>query len=153
MDNNFFKKEEVNDLLNKIIKAKKGFKFLHNLDDDEIKYIIKDLQFIKYKMHEVIIKEGTIGDDIYILIDGECRINVGKNTVGKIRKGEIFGEFAPITKELRTANIMVKSQSANVLSFKIDFDKFEKEPVIFAKIYQNITHSLIDKFCLSNIKR
>lgn len=145
----FFRFEE-NELLDRVIKAKKGFKFFRNIDDEDLRHVIKDLKFVIYKRHEIVIKEGDSGDEIYILIDGECRVTAGKNAVGTISQGHIFGEFSPVTGEKRSATIRVNSLQAKVLSFKIAFEKFTDEPKIFANLYRNIVESLIVKLDTAN---
>lgn len=145
----FFKMEE-NELLDRVIKAKKGFKFLRNIDDIDIRHVIKNLKFMIYKRHEIVVKEGDKGDEIYLLIDGECRVTAGKNVVGLIKKGDIFGEFSPVTGEPRSATIRTNSSTAKLLSFQIAFEKFDDEPKIFAQLYRNIAESLICKIDTSN---
>lgn len=149
INGSFFKFEE-NELLDRVIKAKKGFRFFSSLDDDDIRHVVKDLRFLTFKRHELVIKEGDEGEDIYLLIDGDCRVTAGKNVVGAINKGQIFGEFSPVTKELRTATVRVNSIEAKVLTFKIAFEKFDEEPRIFANLYKNIVESMIAKLDTAN---
>src|SRR5512147_2001373 len=42
-------------------------------------------------------------DKMYFLVDGEIDLTVNKKLVGVVRKGELFGEMAPITKMPRSA--------------------------------------------------
>ncbi len=48
-------------------------------------------------------------DKMYLLLDGEVELTVNKGRVGAVRKGEIFGEMALITRMPRTATATAKT--------------------------------------------
>ncbi|MBA3531103.1 MAG: cyclic nucleotide-binding domain-containing protein [Ardenticatenales bacterium] len=64
---------------------------------------------------EIIIWEGEINDDVYILIQGELAVSVTQDgqpkRVGTIRPGEVFGEMAFFTREPRTATVRATEPS------------------------------------------
>ena len=80
------------------------------------------LKTATFKKGDYIIKEGEMGDVFYILEEGECvatkTLEPGKaDTVIKdYGVGDYFGERALIKGEPRYANIIVKSETAKVIS-------------------------------------
>ena len=60
---------------------------------------------------------------IYFLLDGEVGLLVGKKAIGKVKKGEIFGELAAITSAPRSATAVA---SSNCTVIALDHAAFEK---------------------------
>ena len=65
-----------------------------------------------YKNNDPIIKEGTGGDWVYIIIEGQVKVkkmtSKGLITIDTLKKGDIFGEMVLLQsgKETRTASII-----------------------------------------------
>lgn len=49
------------------------------------------------------------GSRMYLLVDGEVELSVGKKPIGKVAKGEVFGEMASITQLPRTATATART--------------------------------------------
>lgn len=139
--------------LNRIIKLKESIRIFRDVDEYVIKKIVKDIQFIQYNMHEKIIVIGEKKSDIYLLIEGECRVQLENNiTVGIIKKNQLFGEFSPITKTPRSATVRA-SVPCKVISFKIDFDFLESEISGYAILYKNFVEEVINKLNVTNLEK
>jgi CRP-like cAMP-binding protein len=48
-------------------------------------------------------------DKMFLLLDGEVDLIAGKKVIGTVKKGQIFGEMAPITHAPRTASAVAKT--------------------------------------------
>merc|ERR1711991_1218501 len=96
-----------------------------------IRAIVKNVKFIQFKQHEIVIREGDDDEVIYFMLNGECRVTVGKNNVGLIKPGQLFGEFAAITKETRTATIRTNKPTL-VLAFQLALEAFNETPYSFS---------------------
>lgn len=139
-----------NPLLLKLIMAKNSIAFFKNMPDNDIKKIVKNITFIKYKMHETIITQNDDSREIYYLLSGKTRVIVGTNTVSTLEKGSIFGEFSSITAERRSATIKAHDNNVTVIRFDFTFDKVDEIPKSFTILYHNIINSLIRKITSSN---
>jgi CRP-like cAMP-binding protein len=72
-----------------------------------------------YNTGNKIFNEGDIGDAVYLITSGEIELYYRKNnanvSIGKLGKGEIFGEMALINNSPRTATALV-TNSCEVLA-------------------------------------
>ena len=139
-----------NPLLLKLVTAKNSIAFFKNMPDDDIKKIVKNISFIKYKMHETIITQNDDSREIYYLLSGKTRVIVGTNTVSTLEKGSVFGEFSSITAERRSATVKAHDNNVTVIKFNFTFDKVDEIPKSFTTLYQNIINSLVRKINSSN---
>lgn len=71
----------------------------------------------RYKSGEIIVEQGSYGDDIYTLVEGHAEVFVDGRKVGEIMADEVFGSLAAMTDIGRTATI-VSSANSLVLSLK-----------------------------------
>ena len=140
-------------LINKLIASKSSIAFFKGMYDEDIRKIVKNISFIKYKMHETIIEENDSSKEIYYLLSGTVRVIVGTNALGIVEKGNIFGEFSSITGECRSATIKANDQSVTVLRFKFAFESFDDIPYSFTYLYKNIIDALIIKIHNSNTQK
>ena len=109
------KREKYENFLKKV-------EILSTIDSYEIMQISDAIKSSTFKKDEYIIKEGEVGDVFYILEEGECvatkTLEHGKPPVPikDYTVGDYFGERALIKGEPRYANIIVKSETAKVIS-------------------------------------
>jgi CRP/FNR family transcriptional regulator, cyclic AMP receptor protein len=73
-----------------------------------------------YKSGDVIIEEGSKGDWVYIVLEGQVKVtkktSVGLLTIDALKKGAIFGEMALFGKALqaRSASVIAADGNARV---------------------------------------
>ena len=101
--------------MNKIDELKK-FPLLKNLTDDDLKALETYVNEVDFNEGDDIIKEGDIGDTLYILIDG--KVDVIKTTIYDdefvcasldASMHCLFGEMAVIDNDKRSATIKAKT--------------------------------------------
>ena len=64
---------------------------------------------VEFKEGATIFAEGTPGDFMYVVLDGEVDVWVGNKLVDIIKPGNIFGEMALIDEGERSATAVAKS--------------------------------------------
>ena len=76
---------------------------------------------LHFETNEIIFHEGDVGDYLYIIVNGEVEVyqekEGKKNVIGKLGKGEYFGEMALLNQRSRTATVKCLS-SVDVLALK-----------------------------------
>lgn len=140
-----------NEAIQKLIQWKQKINFFKSMSDDEIVLILKEVCFVSVKTDEVIIKENDDSKDIYFLLNGECKVLIGRQPVGIIKEKSIFGEFSFISNQSRAATIRA-DQNCILIKFKIDIDNFEDKSYAYAPLFKNIMNELVKKLETTNQK-
>jgi hypothetical protein len=140
-----------NEAIQKLIQWKQKINFFKALSDDEIALILRDVAFVSVKTDEIIIKENDDTKDIYFLLNGECKVMIGRQPVGIITEKSIFGEFSFITNQPRAATIIANKNSI-LIKFRIDIDDFHNKSYAYARLFKNIMHELVKKLETTNQK-
>lgn len=97
-----------------------------------------------------IIREGEIGDEMYVLIKGTADVFINSSTqrrmVRTLRRGDVFGEMGLIRHNERTADV-VANEDVEVIAVNERFlDRMQRRyPRIGAKIFLNIAKILSDR--------
>lgn len=96
---------------------------------------------------EFIVREGDVGDSMYVIIDGE--LEVSKNIEGrrvvlsKLVLGDIFGEVALISDVKRTADVIAKS---NTRLLRLNWSELENlqryNPYLSSRLFLNLSRIL-----------
>ena len=117
------KREKYENFLKKV-------EILSTIEPYELMQISDAIKSATYQKDDYIIREGEMGDVFYILEEGECvatkTLEPGKadTVIKEYNVGDYFGERALIKGEPRFANIIVKSETAKVISLdRISFKR------------------------------
>ena len=62
-------------------------------------------EFVEFEKGETILKEGDIGKEMYILIEGSAKIELGGQWFADIAQGDFVGELAVIDGSPRLATV------------------------------------------------
>ena len=96
--------------LNKEIftRLKESVVFFSNFNDGELLALLKSTQREVFEDNEIVFKEGTRGDKMYIVIAGQVKISrsIGRNqeeVLATLDAGALFGEMGPIDESPRSA--------------------------------------------------
>lgn len=87
---------------------------------------------------QVLFKEGDVGSDFYIIIQGEIAFYQDKQLLRTLSQGQIFGEVALfVSKGVRTASVMAKEKSLVLKISRKDFYNFlAEDPRSAARVQQ-----------------
>lgn len=77
----------------------------------------------------ILFAEGSQGDKMYLLTEGEIALSAGGRSIDVVRKGEIFGEMSTISGAPRTASAVAKTHCRLIsLERKSFFDALRSRP-------------------------
>ena len=119
--------------MNKIDELKK-FPLLKNLTDDDLNALCEYAVEVDFNENDDIIKEGEIGDTLYLLIDGS--VDVIKTTIfddeficASLDSSMhcLFGEMAVIDNDKRSATIKAKTKCSTLSLNRENFTKYCEE--------------------------
>lgn len=99
--------------------------FTNFIMKNQLQDFIGDYERSFYKKGEYIISAGDKGDYAYVLIEGDIYITLpdSHEKIAELNEGEVFGELALLTDEVRSTNVIAQS---NVQVMKLSKDIFIK---------------------------
>jgi CRP-like cAMP-binding protein len=59
-----------------------------------------------YRAGETIIKRGSAGSELFVILDGRVKVMRGGRIVGRLRCGDVFGEVSLLDGGPRTADVI-----------------------------------------------
>lgn len=97
--------------------------FINFVKKNQLQDFIGEYERSFYKKNEYIIKAGDEGKYAYLIIEGSAYVTLPNSThqIGELQEGEIFGELALLTDEVRSSNVIAKS---NVQIMQLSKDTF-----------------------------
>lgn len=147
-------------VLPKLVKLPLFCDFDINNEDDVrmLRQIYDNLSIVPFKSGEVIIKEGEMGDELFILYEGEVLVT-RETPVGDVialatlnsSMNIFFGEMAIISKDTRSATI---TANTDCLCLSIAGEKFmgvcDKEPVLGYRVLSVLAKRLANNVRAAN---
>jgi ABC-type multidrug transport system ATPase subunit len=102
---------------------------LNKLTEEQFTEFIKHAHIIEFSAGSTIIEEGTVGDELYIVIDGAVDIYLKRQNrdvlVSHQTKGGFFGEMALLGNKRRTATVRTSPDKSAKLA-SIDQKTFQR---------------------------
>jgi serine phosphatase RsbU (regulator of sigma subunit) len=111
---------------------------------------------VVYKKGERIITKGEMGDCMYILYKGRVKVHDGEHTIVELVAGSIFGEFAVLDSEPRSASV---SALEDCILFRLDQADFYRiiaeNPEVINKMIKVVLNRVRNqtKQTIENLKR
>lgn len=125
------------------------------LDPSEKQIFIDHLEILKFKEDEIIIKEGTKNNSLYIIKKGLIRVQ--KKVEGKdmilddLKEGETIGELTFLEEGKSSATCIAVLNSELYAISRSDFDEFSvKYPFISTKLLLAIALKLKERIVKTN---
>ncbi|HUJ73659.1 MAG TPA: pentapeptide repeat-containing protein [bacterium] len=127
--------------------------FFKNFNDGELLGVLKSTQREVFKDNEIVFKEGTRGDKMYIIIVGKVKIsrNIGKNqeeVLVTLESGQLFGEMGPIDASPRSARATAVGDTV-LLSLRESILR-ENNLGLAYKLYKNFSVVLAERLRNTN---
>ncbi len=98
-----------------------------NLDYLEILELMEHFEERHAAGGEVIFQEGSIGSELYVIVDGSVEIRVKGRLLRILEKGSHFGEFALIDQQPRSATIRTREPTHLLVLTQEQFERLKKE--------------------------
>jgi len=88
-----------------------------------------------YAPDEVIVREGSSGTALYIVLRGRARVERNGETIGELRPSDFFGELSLIEEHPRTATVVAADETECLLFSAWEFTALlEEHPQIAVPI-------------------
>jgi uncharacterized protein YjbI with pentapeptide repeats len=134
-------------------KLKENVVFFQNFNDGELLGLLKSTQREVFQTDEVVFKEGTRGDKMYIIITGQVKIsrNIGQKqeeVLAILDNGALFGEMGPIDQSPRSARATSTGETI-LLSLREALLR-ENNIGLAYKLYKNFSVMLAERLRQTN---
>jgi hypothetical protein len=106
----------------------KEFEIFHGLSPSEIFLLLKIAKTVEFDAEEVILKEGAIGENFYLILEGEAEVRKGIYTkpgqyVPRVGRGSVLGELAFLLQVPRSMTVVAATPCKLI---EIDRDQFHE---------------------------
>jgi CRP-like cAMP-binding protein len=129
-------------VMQKLLSVQDKITIFKNIAPNELKAIVYDLKFMRFKRKDYIVDQDSQDDEIYYMIDGLCQVFKAKVKIGELHPGSSFGESGAIFSQKRNATVICASESATLLSFKIDQENLDFSAKALAILYKNLASEI-----------
>jgi signal transduction histidine kinase len=115
--------------------------------DKELKLLAESLTERTQPKDSIIIRKGTKGNNLFIIMDGEIKIHDEDHIYNVAGKGHVFGEYSLFRTERRTATVTALQTTHLLVLGKNEFTLLLKNN---PAIQMEVTDSLIETIALQN---
>ena len=129
----------------------KEFEIFRSLAPSEIFLLLKIAKTVEFDVEEVILREGAVGENFYLILDGEVEGRKGHYTkpgafIPRMRRGSVLGELAFLLQVPRSMTVVAATPCKLI---EIDRDQFhemlEAELTAPYKLVRNISTILAER--------
>jgi signal-transduction protein with cAMP-binding, CBS, and nucleotidyltransferase domain len=97
-----------------------------------------------YQNGDSIIQQGSVGDEIFTLVEGEADVLVDGNKVGTIVEDEIFGALGVLTNSPRTASVVATKDTMVIVLKQEQFvELVQSRPKTILKMVEDMAATII----------
>jgi len=89
----------------------KRLRFFREFSDTDLWELLRWSEWLEVSEGEMIIKEGDIDNDVYLIVDGQASVVKAGSEVATLKRGEFFGEIAYLAERKRSASVIAKVDS------------------------------------------
>ncbi|MGD2151090.1 MAG: 6-phosphofructokinase [Desulfobacterales bacterium] len=110
-----------------------------SLSLEEIRCLLPILKKYHYEAGEIVFKDGDVGDNAYIVVQGRLSLDRMGRIIKIFSKGDIFGEIVLLDKKPRTGTVKVIDKSALLQLNSLDLEDETAIPLKTSlKIYKEL---------------
>jgi len=93
------------------IEALRNSRLFKNVEHNVLKALVEIADLMEIPAHDLLIREGSLGHGMYIIIDGYLDIKIHDNSIAKLGPGDIVGELALLVPIARSADVISLTKS------------------------------------------
>lgn len=135
--------EAANDSVSKKAEMLKKLPLFKNFDYQELTKVMEIIEVHRYGKGELIIEEGFLGEEMYILLSGHVEVTKGETKIAELKAGHFFGEMSLIDKTPRSASIRsLDDTKMMVIHRKPLFSVLKKESRVGMKLFWSLLQTM-----------
>jgi CRP/FNR family transcriptional regulator/CRP/FNR family cyclic AMP-dependent transcriptional regulator len=92
---------------------------------------------VRYREGTPVVKEGASGSVFFVILEGKAKVMRKGRTVGRLRRGDFFGEMSLLDGEPRTASVVTEANSTFLTVAAREFHRvLAREPRLALRMLQ-----------------
>ncbi|NNE65388.1 MAG: GNAT family N-acetyltransferase [Pyrinomonadaceae bacterium] len=135
------------DIFPELAEALPGIRLFKRLSIEQARRLMEICEVKSFEKGQTVVETGMAGENAFVILSGEFEVKAGMNdrvrSLGKILKGECFGETAILTTEDHSVCAIAseKTEAAVINSDDLDL-LIRRRPDIGVVLYRNLARSL-----------
>jgi CRP/FNR family cyclic AMP-dependent transcriptional regulator len=127
------------------VEALKGAPLFEGLSRKELVQLARVCEDLEVKPGEVLCKEGQIGHEFFVIVDGKVQVTRKGKRVATLTGGDFLGEVAMVTEMPRTATVTAETPVRLFLLTRRDFRAvLDKNPNVERKVLRALARRLAE---------
>jgi serine/threonine protein phosphatase PrpC len=125
------------------LRTLRSLSLFHHLSYSELLQVIPLCEPLEVPAGHTLMREGELGDAMYVVIEGEVTVHRGDAEVARLGAGRHVGEMALVDNRPRSASVTT-STASNIIRLERTafFELLRADPVLAVKLLWNIIQSL-----------
>lgn len=103
------------------IEALKNMPLFRYLAHSEVLRVLNHTEIREFEAKEVVVVEGEQGEELFIILDGECMVTKGDSDVAHLESGAHFGEMALVDNAPRSATVTATTHCRTLVMTRKEF--------------------------------
>lgn len=122
------------------LRALNASDFFRKVPRTDLRAFAESLRVENFEKGETVCRDGEVADRIFVVASGELEVRLPKfkGRAPKVAPGEIIGEYGLFTGQIRTADVVSRTNST-LLS--LEYDRFRE----FLDQFPDTTYALLDQ--------
>ncbi len=114
-----------------------------SLSKQELRLLLHQADHVRYPGRYRVVKEGDLGEEFWMVIEGELAVLRGGEEVARLGPGDYFGELAVIESSTRDATVEARTPvELLVIDRKHFWATIEGSPALLRKLVIGLAHRL-----------
>lgn len=110
-----------------------------------LKLLVESTDEIVFSPGETIVEEGLLGETLFVILEGQARVERGGRTVARMVPGDFFGELSALEGGPRSASVIADTPLVAVRLFRHALlDLVRAEPILAAHLLQGMARRIRD---------
>ena len=125
------------------VEALKRAPLFEGLSKKELGELARVTEDLKVEPGTVLCREGKIGREFFVIVDGEVEVTKGGKAIATRGGGDFVGEIALLTTHTRTATVTATSELRCFILTQADFRReLEENPGVQLKVMKALAERL-----------